>query len=165
MIRHFSFDKGQLKALVLASDLDPGWFFLDGRYPGEVTLRCNAKGLAIYSGKSSELVQVDFFDAAVTITKVAPLPPISQLRITGFALTESGDIFASFHDRSKNPPMSGLLKLSFNGDGGARWMPVAGTVGAYRRGSPIERLIGAEGDELVYTRDVDDKMFWSKLDK
>jgi hypothetical protein len=164
MVRQFSFDKGQLKAFLFTKDLDPGWFFLDGRYPGEVTLRCNTKGLVIYNGQSSELVRVDLFDDAVTVTKVAPLPPISQLRITGFALTESGDIFASFHER-KNPPMSGLFKLSFNGDGGASWTPVAGTLGPYRRGSPIERLMGAEGDDLVHTRDVDGKMYWSKHGK
>ena len=166
MIRHFSFNKGQVKVVLYAKDLNPnGWSLLTGRYPGEVTLRCNKNGLVLYNGQSSELIQVDFFDDALTITKVAPLPPHEHFRITGFALTESGDIFASFHEHNTQQPHSGLFKLSFDGAGGAKWTPVVGTVGLYLRGSPIERLMGAEGDDLVHTRAVDGKMYWSKHGK
>jgi hypothetical protein len=165
MLRQFSFEKGQLKAMLGSNEVAPGWDLPEGKYLGEVNLRCNANSVVLYNAHSSQLVRFDVKKNTLKITSVDPLPPPSKLRITGFALTDLGDIFASFHDRAHSQPMSGLFHLAFDAGGNGKWMPVPGTVGLYRRGSPIERLLGADGDSLVHTRDADGNIHWSKYNK
>lgn len=162
MLRQFSFDKGQLKAMLLISDLAPGWNLPEGSYLGEVNMRCTPSTVGIYNARSSEWVQFDVKTNTLRVAKVDPLPPPSKMRITGFAFTDSGDVFASFHDRSKSLPMSGLFQLAFDSGGNGKWVFVPGTVGPYRRGSPIEKLMGTDGTSLVHTRSVDGNIYWSK---
>ena len=130
MLRQFSFEKGQLQAVLNISSLSPGWSLPEGKYPGEISMRCNTSTVGIYNGHSSQWVQVDFQTKALSIRQVDPLPPPSKLRITGFAMTDAGDIFASFHDRSKSTPMSGLFELTFDADGNGKWTPVPGHCGS-----------------------------------
>jgi hypothetical protein len=163
-LRHYSFEKGQLRALLDATRLSrgEGWLLERGHYPGEINLRCNSQTLALYNAASSELVEVDLHSNSLKVTQVAPLPSPPEFQITGFALTDSGALFASFYDRSRKPAVSGLFTLNREAAGGAKWVPVEGTVGPYLHGSSIERLLGADGDDLVYTSLKDGKMFWSK---
>lgn len=163
-LRHYSFEKGQLGAMLDTSSLasGEGWLLSRGRYPGEINFRCNSKTVALYNAASSQLVEVDIQTSALKVTRVAALPSPPDFQITGFALTESGALFASFYDRSKKPAMSGLFKLSRDSAGGATWVPVEGTIGSYLHTSSIERLLGADGEDLVHTRLKDGKMFWSK---
>lgn len=165
MLRQFSFEKGQLQTMLNISGLNPGWSLPEGKYPGEISMRCNANSVGIYNGRSSEWVQFDFNTKTLTVKQVDPLPPPSQLRITGFAMTDAGDVFASFHDRSKSTPMSGLFQLTFDASGSGKWTPVPGTVGVYLKGSPVERLIGTDGTSLIHTRARDGRVFWSKYEK
>lgn len=160
-LRHYSFEKGQLSAL-LDVGLERGWILSRGRYPGEISFRCNANTIVLHNAASSELIEFDLRSNLLRVTKVAPLPPPPEFHITGFALTDSGELFASLHDRSRKPAISGLFRLSRDGKDGAKWVPVDGTMGSYLHDSPIERLMGADGDDLVYTSLKDGKMFWSK---
>jgi hypothetical protein len=163
-LRHYSFEKGQLRALLDATRLSQGegWLLERGRYPGEINLRCNSKTVALYNAASGELVEVDLQTNTLKVTEVTSLPSPPEFQITGFALTDSGALFASFYDRSTKPAMSGLFRMSRDNAGGAKWVPVEGTVGSYLQTSSIERLLGADGDDLVYARLKDGKMFWSK---
>lgn len=166
-IRQFSFEKGQLRAMLDTSTFNPeGWVLDLGRFPDDVSLRCNAKTVGLYNSVTGDLVEVDTKSGTMKITKVATLPIESDtvdFYLSGFALTESGEIFASYVDRREKPVMSGLLHLIRDGSKGtAKWVPVEGTVGPYLRGSPIQRLLGAESDDLVYTSLRDGKMYWSK---
>jgi hypothetical protein len=165
MLRQFSFEKGQIKAMLLLNELAPGWDLPEGKYLGEVNFRCNANSVIVYSAHSSQLVRFDVKNSTLKIINVDPLPPPSKLRITGFAFTDSGDVFVSFHDRAHSQPMSGLFQLTFDAASNGKWVAVPGTVGLYRRGSPIEKLLGADGDSLVHTRDVDGNIHWSKYNK
>lgn len=163
-LRHYSFEKGQLRALLDATRLSPneGWLLERGRYPGEISFRCNSKTAVLYNAASSQLIEVDFQTNSMHLTNVAPLPSPPNFQITGFALTESGALFASFYDRSTKPAMSGLFKLNRDNAGGAKWVPVEGTVGTYLNSSPVQRLLGADNNDLVYTSLKDGKMFWAK---
>lgn len=164
-LRQYSFEKGQLRALLDSSALDQGWEMVRGRYFGETSLRCNSKTVVLYNGGSGELVELDPPTSTLKVTKVAPLPSPPEFLVTGFALTESGDIFASFLDRRqfpKKPVVSGLFRLSRDNAGGGKWVPVDGTVGSVLHDLPILRLVGADGDDLVYTRLKDGRMYWSK---
>jgi len=164
-LRHFSFEKGELQALLDTSTLNDDWSLDLGRYPGEVSLQCNSKSVVVYNGQTGDLIEVDAATNKERVTKLSPLPPPPNFTINGFVLTDSGDLFASFKDRShspKTPTLSGLFRLNRDGANGAAWAPIQETVGPYLHGSPIHRLMGADGDDLVYTSLKDGRMFWSK---
>ena len=165
MLRQFSFDKGQLRAVLdefRASD--PRWL-THGRYPGEISLRCTSQKVGIYNAAVSEWAEFDIASNKLTVTKIQPLPTIRQMRITGFALTEAGDVFVSLHDRSSEPPRSGLFTLSLDSSGLGHWVPVKDAVGPYLHGAPVGQLLGTDGQELIYTRELDGMAHWSKYSK
>jgi len=100
----------------------------------------------------------------MTVSKVAALPAERTFHITGFALTDSGEIFASFHDAA-NPKavVSGLFHLERGSAGGRyKWVAVPGTLGVYLKDSPIHQLWGADGDKLVFSRLKDGRLYWTK---
>src|SRR5262249_51337413 len=118
-LRQYSFEKGRLQAMLDPSAL-PDWQAFretwrpaQGRYLGEVSLRCNSKTVVFYNGGTGDLVEYDLQKNAMKLTKVAALPAHRTFHIMGFALTDSGEIFASFHDASNvKAPLSGLFRLT-----------------------------------------------------
>ena len=100
----------------------------------------------------------------MTVSKVAALPAERTFHITGFALTDSGEMFASFHDAANTKAIvSGLFHLERDSaSGGYKWRAVPGTAGLYLKDSPIERLWGADGDKLVFSRLKDGRLYWTK---
>lgn len=166
MLRQYSFDKGQLRAMADKATLNPsGWVLDHGRYSGEISLACNSQEVGLYNGGSGEWLEFGFGTGKLKVAKVDPLPSPKTMRITGFAMSEAGEVFVSLHDRSSSPPRSGLFRLEFNSVGKGTWVPVNNTVGPYLHGGPIERLLGADGPDLVYTRDLDGIAYWSKYTK
>lgn len=165
VLRQYNFDKGQLQAMLDRFSLHSPWSLTRGRYPGEMSLRCTSHMVGLYNGAAGEFVEYDISTNTLKVSKVEPLPPPKELRITGFALTESGEVFASMHDRSKNPPLSGLFRLKFNGSGLGSWVPVQGSIGPYLHGAPLGQLLGTDGTELIYTRDLDATAYWSRITK
>lgn len=165
MLRHYSLSDGQLAAMLDRSKLNSsGWSLVDGVYPGAISLRCTSTKVALLNIGSSEYVEVDVPTNTLTVRKLNPLPSPKEMRITGFALTESGDVFVSLHDRTSQPPRSGIFKLIFDAANVGSWIPVENTAGPYLHGGPVERLLGADGDDLVYTRDLGGTAFWSKYE-
>jgi hypothetical protein len=169
-IRQFSFEKGQLRAMLDISTLNPvGWELPLGYGGDDFSFRCNAKTVVLYNSNSGDLVEVEAKTGIMKITKVAELPSLDnkEFYINGFALTESGEMFASYVDRRQKPVTSGLFHLVRDrSNSTAKWVAVEGTVGRYVTGSNdalIQRLLGADGDDLVYTKHVmDGKLYWSK---
>jgi hypothetical protein len=166
-LRHYSFEKGQLQAMLNTQALPNSAATAEWQFTGmpyEINLRCNSKTVVLYSGTTGDLVEVDLKDNTTTITKV-PVPRAlsPDFRITGFALADSGEIFVSFLDRTnKKLATSGLFRLQRDNAGKGNWVAVPGTVGRYLHDSPIYRLWGADGDDLVYSRLNDGKLYWSK---
>src|SRR5215467_2569556 len=168
-LRQYSFEKGRLKSMLDPSTLPDGqafretWRPAQGRYLGEVSLRCNSQTVVLYHGGTGDLVEFDLKENSMQLTKVTALPGHKTFHIMGFALTESGDIFASFHDASNlKAPVSGLFRLRRDNSGGAKWVAVPGTAGLYLKDSPIQKLWGADGDSLVYSRLNDGRLYWTK---
>jgi hypothetical protein len=142
-----------------------GWTLDRGEYPGQISLGCTSQKVGLYNGRSGEWIEFDIPTNTLKVSKVELLPPPKELRITGFALTESGEVFASLHDRSKNAPLSGLFRLKFNGSGLGSWVPVQGSIGPYLHGAPLGQLLGTDGTELIYTRDLTATAYWSQITK
>jgi hypothetical protein len=166
-LRQYSFAKGQIRAMLDISTLNSsGWTLTDGRYPGEISLRCSSQRVGLFNGQSSEWIEYDVTDSRLKVSKVEPLPPTKEMRITGFAFTELGDAFVSLLDRSTKPPQSGLFRLSFAASDIGKWVPVKGTVGPYLNGAQVGQLLGTDGTELIYTRGIGDStVYWSKYSK
>jgi len=169
-LRHFSLEKGQLQAMLdpakLPSEepLSESWTPSRGRYPGEITLRCNSKSVVLYNAASGDLVEVDPRNNAMRITKVPLFPGPREFRITGSALTESGEIFVSVWDH-RNPKsyVWGLFRLERDSDTTAKWVPVPGAQGAVGR-STFYMLLGSDGNDLVYAKDKSGRLYWSRPD-
>ena len=137
ILRQYSFEKGQLRAVLDKSTLDSSaWRLMRGRYPGEVNMRCNSQEVGLFNGARSEWIQFNFATNAVRVSKVAPLPATNHLRITGFALTDSGEVVISWHDRLSHSPRSGIFSLTFDSSGAGSWVPVENSVGPYLHGGP-----------------------------
>ena len=68
-----------------------------------------------------DLVEYDLKKNQMNVSKGAALPAGRTFHITGFALTDSGEMFASFHDiSSSKAPVSGLFRLTHDNAGGAK---------------------------------------------
>jgi hypothetical protein len=166
LLRQYSFETGQLGAMLDKSALNSsGWTLGRGRYPGEISLRCTSQKVGLLNGRSSEYVEFDIPTGKLKVSKINPLLPPKQMRITGFALTESGDVFVSLHDNSSGIGRSGIFHLTFDSSGVGSWTPLLNTVGPYLHGGPVDRLLGTDGTNLVYTRDLSGKAYWSKFTK
>lgn len=168
-LRQYSFEKGSLQALLDTTALPDAqnsrstWRLPHGGYLGVINLRCNSKMVVLYNAGTGDLVEFDLRKNALKLTKVTGLPADKTFHITGFALTDSGEIFASFHDASNvKAIVSGLFRLRRDDSGGAKWVAVPGTVGTYLKDSPIHKLWGADGDSLIFSRLRDGRLFWSK---
>jgi hypothetical protein len=162
-LRQYSFEKGQIRATLNKFKLYSAWSLTRGRYAGELNLRCTSQKVGIFNGAASEWIEFDIPTNTLKVAKVNPLPSIKEVRILGFAMTESGDVFVSLHQRTSNPPQSGLFKLTFDSSGVGSWTPVANTIGPYLNGGPIERLLGTDGTNLIYTSDLNRSTHWSKI--
>jgi hypothetical protein len=170
-LRQYSFDKGLLQAMLVTAALPDGevfrqtWLAAQGKYLGALNLRCNSKMVVLYNAGTGDLVEYDLGKHKMTVSKVAALPAdIRHFRITGFALTDSGEMFASFYDTANmKVPVSGLFHLERDSaSSGYKWVAVPGTVGAYLKDSPIQKLWGADGDQLVFSRLKDGRLYWTK---
>jgi hypothetical protein len=169
-LRQYSFEKGQLQAILDTSALPDAlssrdlWRLSQGRYLGELNLRCNSTTAVLYNAGTGDLVEYDLQRNKLTVSKVAALPAERTFRITGFALTDRGEMYASFHDAS-NPKaiVSGLFHLEPDSTSSRyKWVAVPGTVGIYLQDSPIQKLWGADGNKLVFSRLKDGRLYWTK---
>ncbi len=165
MLRQFSFDKGQLRAMLDKFTPKTPWWPTHGHYAGEIDLRCTSDKVGLLNGGAGEYVEFDVSTNKLTISEIEPLPPVHETQISGFALTESGDVFVSLRDRSSKPPRSGLFRLSFAASALGKWVPVKDTIGPYLNGAKVGQLLGTDGSELIYTRDLDGTAYWSKFTK
>src|SRR5262249_58873259 len=107
-----------------------------------MNLRCKSKIVVLYNAATGDLVEYDLQKNQMTISKVAALPTARTFQITGFALTDSGEMFASFYGAANlKAVVSGLFHLErVSASGGYKWGAGAGTGGLYLQGSPIPPL-------------------------
>jgi len=169
-LRQYSFDKGRLEAVLVTAALPDAeafreaWRPTQGKYLGAMNLRCNSKIVVLYNAATGDLVEYDLQKNQMTISKVAALPTARTFQITGFALTDSGEMFASFYDAANlKAVVSGLFHLErVSASAGYKWVAVPGTVGLYLQDSPIHQLWGADGDKLVFSRAKDGRLYWTK---
>jgi hypothetical protein len=136
----------------------------------DLTMRCAGKLLGIYEGASDEWIEYDLARGELSRWQLpkqdhpwgeydddGKILPISyrRTRISGVAMLDSGDVYASFVRLVKDsPPMGiqvGLYRLKKTGDRGD-WIAVPGTLGPDDLPGAFDQLNGTDGVHLVYSR-------------
>jgi hypothetical protein len=145
ILRHYSFTQGLLK-------LAPDWKTIGNRVlfghhvVGGTAVTCTAQKAWIYYGERRQFVAYDeetnsFRTYAIQLPDGSP----SDLGVSGFARTSSGDFYGSLNDGSE--VWLGLYWLNVH-DGVAEWVAVD-TPGNFENGI---RIFGSSGDDIVYAR-------------
>jgi len=153
ILRQYSFKTGlvasALDASKMAHPADWPMYFPVGMYPWETALRATSKTLGFYSGPSNEWITLDLTTHEVRREPVKALGKGEQL--TGFAMTESGQVFASIEVAGKNPSL-GLFELVADQSGVRSWLPVRGTLRTADAAGDLTftRLLGSTGNQIVY---------------
>jgi hypothetical protein len=132
----------------------------------DLTMRCSGKILGIYEGASDEWIEHDLSTNKLRRWKlpkqdhpwaeqdkdgkILPKPDV-QTRLSGIAMLDSGEVYASFRQRNTNQAKVGLYRLEKSGDRG-EWIALDGTVGPANEPGALGQLNGTDGKHLVYSR-------------
>jgi hypothetical protein len=149
---------GRTSLSVVAFDLSvymhsQGETYPHGLPPGMVYLRCGEESVGAYIGPAATWFQVQLADGSTQRWVVKR--PMAPTGMTGMALTAANEVYASFKGKitggnSANPPayQYGLYVLDLHGPTPV-WDAVPGSVGS--SGQPFGKLVGGDGQSLVYT--------------
>jgi hypothetical protein len=170
ILREYSLPDGKMVHSTLERTTFAPWAppALSGHDWPDLTMRCSGKVLGIYEGASDEWIEYNLSTSELMRWKLPKqdhpwaeqdqygriLPkPNSGTRVTGIAMLDCGEVYASFrrHSVDKNQASMGLYRLekvSNRGD----WMEIVGTVGPADQPGAFERLNGTDGTHLVYSR-------------
>lgn len=120
-----------------------------GRYPGDVMMTCSDGVVDFYHGPTGAFFEYDA-DTQVTLRWDLPEPLDTSLHTNGFAVTRSGEVFASVLSvNTKNEIERIALYRMVLKDSEAKWVEVPGTSSLYRN-SRFGVLLGADGDDLIF---------------
>ena len=135
----------------------------------ELTMQCRGTTLGIYEGASDEWIQYDTANSKLTRWKLLKqthhfmqydsegkeLPfPVHPTFITGLAMLDSGEVYASFVHEARDGSAKatvGLFRLQKAAEQ-SMWSLVDGTLGSYGEQGKFDELCGTDGKNLVYSR-------------
>lgn len=175
-LRQYDMADGRVKTSTLGtSTLSSGISSAGGNPPDQI-MQCHDKTLGLYAGRSDEWIEYDTYTNKLSRWKlrkddhnwaiaakdgtVPPLPPVRD-RVTGLAMLDSGEIFASFnHVVEAKDATTGLFRL-VKSDNRGTWSPVEGTQGAFKEQGTFKQLEGTDGKNLVYSRFGEHNWFFS----
>ena len=83
------------------------------------------------------------------------LSPIKRTVVTGIAMVDSGEVYASFFRKVRDGSergSAGLFRLKKKDGEQACWVPVTGTLGRGGDQNGFDELEGTDGKNLVYSR-------------
>ncbi len=144
----------------------------------ELTMQCRGTKLGIYDGVSDEWIEYDGANSQLKRWKLPPVThqfvqednsgkqipfPIRVTFVTGVAMLDSGDVYASFGQNVRGGSargLTGLFRLQKSGEQ-ATWSPVDGTQGSYEELGQFHELCGTDGKNLVYSRFGEHHWFFS----
>jgi hypothetical protein len=180
VLRLYRLSDGKIVDSELARNSFPHWSDPSGRgYKSpELTMQCRGTTLGIYESASDEWIEYDTDSSKLTRWKLLPLwhhqfanydssgnilpLPVHPTFITGLAMLDSGDVYASSVHEARDGSAKitvGLFQLQKAGEQ-ATWSPVDGTLGMYEQGK-FDELCGTDGKNLVYSRFEEHHWFFS----
>jgi hypothetical protein len=181
VLRLYRLSDGKIIESELPRSSFPAW--PDPSLPGEfelpdLTMQCRGTTLGIYEGASDEWIEYDTASSKLTRWKLLPqthhfaqydnsgniLPfPVHATFITGLAMLDSGDVYASFVHQARDGSAKetvGLFRLQKATDL-STWSPIDGTLGSYGEQGTFDELCGTDGENLVYSRFGEHHWFFS----
>jgi hypothetical protein len=152
ILRHFDPVKGQIAAHLPRLSF-PGRFSpaINGGEGKHVYLRCSSEKLAIYSELADEYLEMDY--ATETVQRWPIDRTVNDVRVDGFAVMESGDVYVVANHFSDQPGHFPMFQLQIDRPAGKiRWLRVAGAAGNEMEPSQVRSLLGADHESLVYLK-------------
>lgn len=162
MLRNYSFDKGQTEALLERTSL-PKNLLMTGNMLSDIGLKCNDSEVVLFLAQTGELIQHKLGVADHLLRYKLPQLP-EEVIITGYALTDDGEFFASMAEKSR-PSIHALSHLQKTANNDTRWVPVKQPAVNGQEQRSL-RLLGSDGDSLVHISDsFRDILTWSRVRK
>jgi hypothetical protein len=171
VLRLYRLSDGKIVDSELARNTFPAW--PGPSLPGEfelpdLTMQCRGATLGIHEGASDEWMEYDTSTSKLTRWKLTKqthhfvqydgngkeIPfPVHVTLITGLAMLDSGEVYASFVHEARDGSAKaavGLFRLQKAGEE-ASWAPVDGTLGVYGEQETFDELCGTDGRNVVYS--------------
>lgn len=146
-------------------------------------MQCRGEVVGIYEGATDEWIEYDASTNKLTRWKLPKrvhpwveydetgkeLPrPKEETYITGVAMLDSGEVYASFRYHPETNAFNskvevGLYRLEKVTDQG-RWVPVDSTLGHFWVKGDFDRICGTDGKHLVYSRFQERGWFFSTVE-
>lgn len=164
VLREFSFEGGLLDSLVDGNTL-PRDFATGGRWHDDVGLRCNNNTVALYLGSAGELIEHDVRKPDSLVRWKLPAVP-EKMRVTGYALTNSGDFFASVKNEGERDKVTaGIFHLEKGTAPNTRWVGVENSAMQRTRHEYRDlTVLGVDGNALVHISDpMEGLVGWSEI--
>ncbi len=156
MLREYAFGQGQTNTL-LDRKTFPEYFFTTG-HTGEVNLVCNSSTVGLYVPEQETFPQGEYIEHSLAkpdslLRWRTPKLPKSVI-VQGYTLTENGSLFLNVtHLDSGTPLASGVFLLEKSGNQSSQWIAVEDMVHKDSSEYRNPRLLGAEGNDIVYLSD------------
>jgi hypothetical protein len=162
LVRHFAFGKGLIGEALEARSFSSGEnpYRTASRWSAGDTqsswLRCDSKGAYIYANLTNELIEVDAATHAISRWRV-DTSGAGDAKVVGFAVTESGRVFANLASRldlnDQQSPRYLFVLDKDKHEAGARWVKVeekpATPTEIEGRAAGRRRIWGSDGERLA----------------
>ena len=170
ILREYRLSDAKMLRAVLDAATFPKWpLAVEGRGTKDFFLQCAHDKVGMYAGATDEWIQYDVSKGELKRWKLPKLThhwvfndkngriipnPVERTEITGLAMLDSGEVYASFIHYFRGQPKErsfGLFKLQAS-DREAHWHAVEGTLSLGDHEGDFLQLHGADGKQLVYSR-------------
>lgn len=171
LLRRFSFEGGFLQGYLSRDSVElPSHPVSPGGGPQGSYLHCGRAKISLYLNQSDELIEVDVNTQGVERWRM-DLSPIPHGKITGFAVTDSGQMYASLYalKTEEQTNTQGLFEILVEqGKTVGFLLPVAGTLNSHREGesgtrNAIWKIWGSDGDSLIIGKQNDPELSWVRV--
>lgn len=171
LVQQYSFETGLLNSYLPRESVAlHAHAVAAGGGPNGSFLVCGKHHISLYLNQTNEYIQIDVDTQSLQRWKM-DMAPLTQAKVTGFAVTENGRVYASLYEAEPESEgkTRGLFELRAEpGKAIAKWVAVTGTLNSHREGEAVAkdtfwRLWGADGGDLIIGRQYDAEFSWVQV--
>jgi hypothetical protein len=171
LVRQYSLEKGLLSSYLPRETVALlKHAVVGGGGPSGSFLVCGKKQISLYLNQTNEYILINP-DTQSLQRWMMDMAPLAQAKVTGFAVTENGRVYASLYELEPESERKthGLFELRSEPEKGmAKWVAVTGTLNSHREGEAVDkgtfwRLWGAEGNDLIIGQQYDSAFTWVRV--
>jgi hypothetical protein len=168
ILRHYSFEKGLLDSFISVDSVAKSEGVPEVILPRRSYLHCGKDRVSVYFALSAQYIEVDTSSNKLSHWKL-DMSSVLGNEPRGFAVTDNHRIFVAFSNSSRVEDLHGLYELRAAADNPiASLTPIGGTIISSearnrRSENAVNRLWGADGNELVVQRHDSWSLSWVKV--